>query len=221
MQSDISWRWWAEIDPGKKHIRNLSHSSWPLGNLKEGIYNIFVLFYWQRHRNMLYLVTCPTVSHYFIALWFILASKYLRLKYLNKIFPQNNSHSTSNSFSHRQVLWPGHVCSGITLVVAVISGEHQCDLWKCCFWGITNPVLPAAPIPAHLGSFVVPVAPGHHLNVVWHISPAGTGGAQFQLLLWLHHFIFWVLSQLLCHTVGYDKALHVFLYLVWAMNFGM
>lgn len=76
---------WLQIKTvNRNRCRKKAHqeplSSWPVGNLREGIYNLFVLFYWPRHRNMLYLVICPTVSHYFVALGFILASKYFSPK---------------------------------------------------------------------------------------------------------------------------------------------
>lgn len=44
----------------------------------------------------------------------------------------------------------------------------------------------------HPESFVVPVAPVHHLNVVWHIPQRHLLAREvptFQLLLWLYHFI--------------------------------
>lgn len=139
---------------------------------------------------------------------------------LKILFLQKNYHSTSNRFVPGQLVWPGHVCSGITLMVVVGSSENDLSVS-----GVTEELTAMCyqqhQIPAHLESFVLPVLPVYPLNVVAHFTEqsAGTEDAQVQLLLWLHHFMFWVLSQLLCHKVGHDKGLHLFLYLVWAINF--
>lgn len=130
MQSDFSWRWWTEIDPGKRHTRNLSHSSWPLGNLREGIYNLFVLYYWQRHRNMLYLLICLTVSHYFIALWFILASKFFPPKEL--VFYQQQFFTWAGCMARPCLQWD-HPDGGCYFL-----GASKCDLCKWCYWGVNN-----------------------------------------------------------------------------------
>lgn len=170
----------------KAHQKPLS--SWPLGNLREGIYNLFVLLAkTEKYVVSSYMPHCFSLFHSFVI--------YFSLKIL---FPQKNYHSTRTSFSPGQVVWPGHVCSGITLMVAVISGEHQGVTFGRCHWGINNCVTtinncvwPAAPNLC-LESLVVPVAPVHHLNVVWHISLSllAQRVPRCQLLLWLHHFVF-------------------------------
>lgn len=135
---------------------------------------------------------------------------------LKILFLQKNYHSTSNSILPGQLAWPGHVCSGITLMVVVGSSESDLSVS-----GVTEELTTRCyqqhKIPAHLESFVLPVLLVYLLNVVAHFTEQSA--AQVQLLLWLHHFMFWVLSQLVCHKVGYDKGLYLFLYLVWAINF--